>query len=148
MVKTIVAACGGAVRLISMASCGQFHVRASQECPSRQQSYILQRLRFLGRLLLSFGVLLGHKFAMIWVAVAGVARVSYLLTLTIFSCHRRDAHFLMSFKGENLTTGTHTNLAAFRTFLLAMSVLRKLKGDPSLNTITTDGAVLRPRASS
>merc|ERR1719424_222130 len=65
-----------------------------------------------------------------------------------FSCQRRLAQFLMSPMGENLRTGTYKSLTLLRIVCEAILVFLKLKGAPSMNTITAVRAVLRPSGSS
>merc|ERR1719454_2680005 len=80
--------------------------------------------------------------------VAGEPSALGLLAATIFSCQRRVAHFLMFLSGENLIVGTQSNLVFLRRLRAASLVLRKLNGCPSVKTMTTEGAVLRPSVNS
>merc|ERR1719408_196879 len=85
---------------------------------------------------------------MMCVTVLPLLNFLYFLTNTRFSCHRREDQVLMSFRGENLVTTTQSNLVFFLRDRDASFVLRKLNGAPSVKTIVTDCAVLRPRVNS
>merc|ERR1719478_291116 len=97
---------------------------------------------------LALGFFFGQMFATICVMTSGFSSSAKVGTRTTFSCQRRVAHFLIILSGAYFVTGTQTRRAAFLTDLAANPVFLKLSGLPSVNTMTFDCAVLRPKASS
>merc|ERR1719329_765615 len=85
---------------------------------------------------------------MMWFTGSGFSRSSKEFTCTTFSCQRRVAQALISFKGASLVTGTQTSRADFLRLFDAIPVFLKLNGLPSVMTTTTDFEVFLPRESS
>jgi len=80
--------------------------------------------------------------------VSGSVIAQKVSNLMIFSLAGFDAHFLTSFIGTYLVTGTHMSLALFLRSFAAIAVLTLFMGRPSVTTRTTELASFRPKASS
>merc|ERR1719181_1177482 len=85
---------------------------------------------------------------MIWVTTDESAKSLKVFTRMTFSCQRRVAQRLMDARGAYRVTGTHTSRAVLRRSLAAIPVFLKLRGLPSVITMTMDFASLRPYPSS